>query len=96
MRLDKRSLIFTALALQPLNLLAVAIDLVLVTIDLLLLLIVGVLLALQLVTDQRTGAQSESAADRRSGTRMTDRRADEATSRRAAERTNSGALFARG
>lgn len=55
-RLDKRYLIFTALTLQPLNLLAVALGLVLVTIDLLLLLVVGVLLALQLVTDQRTCA----------------------------------------
>ena len=53
---EKYLLIFPALALKPLNLLAVAVDLVLVTIDLLLLLVVGILLALQLVTDQRTGA----------------------------------------
>src|SRR6266545_6748830 len=36
---DKRYLIFTALTLQPLNLLAIAIDLILVAIDLLLLLV---------------------------------------------------------
>jgi hypothetical protein len=56
MRLDKRYLIFTALTLQPLNLLAVALGLGLVTIDLLLLLVIGVFMALQLVADQRTGA----------------------------------------
>ena len=53
MRLDKRYLIFTALTLQPLNLLAVAFSLVLVAIDLLLLLVVGDLMTLQLVAYQR-------------------------------------------
>jgi len=50
------SLVLGALALQALNVLALAIKLSLIAVDLLLLLVVGVLLALQLVTDQRPGA----------------------------------------
>jgi hypothetical protein len=53
---DASILVFAALTLQPLNFLAVAVDLVLIAIDLLLLLVIGILLALQLVTDQRTCA----------------------------------------
>jgi len=55
------------LALHTLDLLALTLDFGLVAIDLLLLLIVGVLLALQLVADQGTGAQSESPADESTG-----------------------------
>ena len=51
MRRDKRYLILTALALQPLNLLAVAVDFSLIAIDLLLLPVIGDLMALQLVAD---------------------------------------------
>lgn len=53
---DESILVFTALALQPLNFLAVAVDFILVAVDLLLLLVIGILLALQLVTNQRTCA----------------------------------------
>jgi hypothetical protein len=61
------SLIFSTLALQALNVLALAIKLGLIAVDLLLLLVVSVLVALQLVTDQGAGAQTESAADCRAG-----------------------------
>jgi hypothetical protein len=50
------NLVFGALALQALNVLALAIELSLIAVDLLLLLVVGVLMALELVTDQRPGA----------------------------------------
>jgi hypothetical protein len=50
------SLVFSFLALQSLNVLALAIELSLIAVDLLLLLVVGVLMALELVTDQRPGA----------------------------------------
>jgi hypothetical protein len=50
------SLVFGALALQALNVLALAIEIGLIAVDLLLLLVVGVLMALQLVTDQCPGA----------------------------------------
>lgn len=49
-------LVFGALALQTLNVLALALELGLIAIDLLLLLVVGVLVALQLVADQCAGA----------------------------------------
>ena len=49
-------LVFSSLALQPLNVLALAIELGLIAVDLLLLSVVGVLLALQLVADQCPGA----------------------------------------
>src|SRR5258708_20043177 len=49
---QNQKLIFAALALQPLNILLVAVDLGLVAIDLLLLLVVGDLMPLQLIADQ--------------------------------------------
>ncbi len=50
------NLVLGALALQTLNVLALAIEFSLIAVDLLLLLVVGVLMALQLVTDQCPGA----------------------------------------
>ena len=50
--LPKGKLIFAALALLPLDLLAVAIDVGLIAVDLLLLLVIGILLALHLIADQ--------------------------------------------
>ena len=53
---QNQKLIFTALALQPLNILLVAVDLGLIAIDLLLLLVVGDLMTLQLVANQSSCA----------------------------------------
>ena len=69
----RKRLVFL-LPLQALNLLAVAVDFRLVTVDLLLLLVVGILVALQLIANQRAGAQTQSAADRRAGARTAHRR----------------------
>lgn len=48
--------ILAALALQPLNFLAVTVGLGLIAIDLLLLVVVGILMTLQLVANQRARA----------------------------------------
>src|SRR5581483_4070281 len=90
----RRRLIFRV-ALQALDVLAIAVDFGLVAVDLLLLLIVGDLVSLQLIADQSARAQAERAADRRARARMTHRRADNAARRRAAQRADARALLAR-
>src|SRR4029434_7469197 len=66
-----RRLVFTLLTLQPFDFLAAAIDLSLIPANLLLLLIIGVLLSLQLVANQSTGAEPKAAANRRTYARTT-------------------------
>src|SRR5215470_14690171 len=69
-------LIFTLLALQPFDFLAATVYLSLIPVNLLLLLVVGVLLSLQLVADQGTGAEPKATANGCAYTRMTYRRAN--------------------
>jgi hypothetical protein len=87
------SLIFSTLALQALNFLTLAVQLGLITVDLLLLAVVGVLSALQLVTDQSASAQSESATDRRAGGGVTHCGTDNAARGGAAKGADTGAFF---
>jgi hypothetical protein len=81
------------LPLEPLDVLALAIELHLIAIDLLLLAVIGYLVALQLITDQCAGAQTERTTDGSARARVTDRGADDATCRRAAKRTYASAFF---
>ena len=73
-----------------------AIELLLVPIDLLILLRRLVITALQLVTDQRAGAESQSRADDSARAWMTHCRADDTARRRASERADAGTFFAGG
>jgi hypothetical protein len=56
--IDIGGLILIALTLQTLNALAIAIDFGLISLNLLLLLVIGDLVALQLVSHQRAGAKT--------------------------------------
>jgi len=58
--------------------------------------VVLVFLPLELVTDQCARAQSEAAADSRTGGRMADRRSDNTTDGGSAQRADAGALFPSG
>src|SRR6266403_276556 len=89
----KGKLIFAALALLPLDLLAVAIDVGLIAVDLLLLLVIGILLALHLIADQSACAQAEGSSHSGTGTRMTYCRPDEAARRRSAQSADSCAFL---
>jgi hypothetical protein len=62
-------------------------------VNLLLLAIVCILLSLQLIADQRAGAQPKTTADRCTGTRMAHGRADQSTGCCAAKSTDAGAFF---
>src|SRR5215510_2376339 len=73
---DYRRLILTLLTLQPFDFLAAPVYLSLIPVNLLLLLVVGVLLSLQLVADQGTGAEPKATANSCAYTRMTYRRAN--------------------
>ena len=68
----------------------------LVGIDLPLLVGLSIILPLELITNERPGAQPKSATDGRTGSRTTDGSTDKAARGRAAERANSGAFFPRG
>jgi hypothetical protein len=72
-----------------------ALDLGLIVVDLTLLIRLTVFLPLQLIADQNASAQSKSSADRCSGTRMANSRADDSTCGSSAKRANAGALFTR-
>jgi hypothetical protein len=87
-----KQLVF-ALAPQCFHIPALALNLGLVGVDLPLLIRLTVFLALQLVPNQYAGAKSKSPADRRSGTRMPNRRANDPTRASSAERANAGAFF---
>ena len=50
---------------------------------------------LELIADERAGAKSQAATNRRTGCRVPDRGANETTRRRAAENTNSGRSLSR-
>src|SRR6266403_1431541 len=54
---------------------------------------VSILAALHLVADQRAGAESYPAANRRARTRVADRTTDKAPGRSAAERADARAFF---
>lgn len=56
--IDSGGLVLIALTLQTLNALAIAIDFGLISLNLLLLLVIGDLVALQLVSHQRAGAKT--------------------------------------
>ena len=55
-RTRSRATLVLLLALQPLYVLAIAVDLGLITVDLLLLLVIGIFLSLDLIADERAGA----------------------------------------
>src|SRR5262249_40364248 len=73
---DYRRLILTLLTLQPFDFLAARFYLSLIRFNLLWLLVVGVLLPLQRVADQGTGADPKAPANSCAYTRMTYRRAN--------------------
>jgi|SRR5690242_9062890 hypothetical protein len=89
-----KQLVF-ALAPQCFHILALALNLGLIGVDLPLLIRLTVFLALQLIPNQYAGPEAKSAADRRSRTRMANRRANDPTCGSSAERTNAGAFFTR-
>jgi hypothetical protein len=74
---------------------ALALDLGLIGVYLTLLIRLPVFLSLQLIADQNASPQSKSSADRRSGARMANSRADESTCGSSAKRANTGAFFTR-
>src|SRR5262249_5127444 len=86
-------LIFTLLTLQPFDFLAAAVYLSLIPIYLLLLLIVGVLLSLELVADQGTGAKPKATANGCAYAGMTYRSADQTTRRRPAGGADAGTFL---
>jgi hypothetical protein len=87
-------LVFTGLTLQSLNILTVTIDFGLVAIDLLLLLIVCILVTLQLITNQCTGAETQRTADQSASCGTPYGRADDAAGGSAAQGADTGAFLA--
>jgi hypothetical protein len=83
------------LAPQCFHIPALALNLGLIGVDLPLLIRLTVFLALQLIPNQYAGPESKSPADRRSGARMPNRRANDPTRGSSAERANAGAFFTR-
>ena len=83
-----------ALASYSFEVLSIAVNFGLVPVDLLLLAVIRVLVALELIADQGTGTQSQTAADCGSSPGMSDGRTDKTTRSRAAERADAGALLA--
>jgi hypothetical protein len=84
------------LAAQLFEFTALPIELGLIGIDLPLLVALSVLLALELVADQRAATEAKRATDRRAGAGMTDRPADDAARRGTAESADARAFLARG
>ena len=91
-----RHSVFSLLSLQPLDVLAGTVDLSLIAVNLLLLLVIGDFVTLQLIADQCSRAETETASDSRSSSRITDGGADTATRRRATEGAYAGAFLACG
>jgi hypothetical protein len=90
------SLILVSLAFQPLDSLTVPSDFSLISLNLLLLLVIGDLLALQLVSHQRAGAEAEGSADCCSGTWMAHSGADKPACCGTAQRSDTSPFFACG
>jgi hypothetical protein len=78
---------------QPLEVLAITVDLSLIPIDLLLLLVIGYFMPLQLVPNQSTGAQPKAAANGCACTGMTHSSPNEATGSCSAKRADASAFF---
>jgi hypothetical protein len=87
--------ILDLLLFEPFKFPALTVQLRLIAINLALLVGLLDLLALELVADQRAGAQAKGAADRRARARMTHRRANDAAGSGAAQGTDTRALLAR-
>jgi hypothetical protein len=86
-------LVFSLLPAEFLKFSPLALEFGLIALDLTLLLRLSILLSLELISDQRPGAQSKEAAHRRPRAGMPGCRANDAARGGSAQRANPGALF---
>src|SRR5512146_1229239 len=89
----KISRLILGITAQIFDVAPLALDILLISVNLLILIGRLILTALQLVADQRAGAETQCRADRRAGRRMAHCRPDDTAGRSASQRADAGAFF---
>jgi hypothetical protein len=87
--------ILSALAPQPLQLVALPVNVSLISFDLILLPVILIFLTLELIANERARTESQTAANRSSRSGMADGTADDAAHRGASEGADACAFFPR-